>query len=208
VASEVDIVNMGLGHLGDAANVSSIDPPDGSAQADHAVRFFSIARDQLLEEGTWSFATRRQALTQLSVNPLDGLWAYAYQLPDQCIKPVAVLMSMIADDTDPEASRPFIVETLDDGSGVIYTNAQSAVLKFIWRQEDTTRFSPKFCVAFSWLLAHYFAGPITKDANQAKAAYQIYEVVRDNALASDANAQRNHPLQKQTYVPAHLRART
>lgn len=208
MASDVDIVNMALGHLGDAANVAAIDPPDGSVQADHAARFFPMARDELLEEGAWSCATRRQALTELAINPLDGLWAYAYQLPDQCIKPIAVLASMVADDSDPDACQPYVLETLDDGSAVIYTNTPSAVLKFIWRQQDTTRYTPKFCIAFSWLLAHYFAGPITKQAEQAKAAYQIYEVKRNEALASDANAQRNHPVQKKTYVPAHIKARS
>ena len=37
-----------LGHIGDAATVSSINPPEGSAQAEHCARFYPIARDALL----------------------------------------------------------------------------------------------------------------------------------------------------------------
>ena len=33
MASEVDICNLALAHLGDAATVSSINPPEGSIQA-------------------------------------------------------------------------------------------------------------------------------------------------------------------------------
>jgi hypothetical protein len=38
VASSVDIANLALAHLGDEAAVTSFDPPDGSAQAEHCAR--------------------------------------------------------------------------------------------------------------------------------------------------------------------------
>ena len=46
--SEVDICNLALGHLGDSATVATIDPPEGSAQAEHCARFYPIARDARL----------------------------------------------------------------------------------------------------------------------------------------------------------------
>lgn len=49
MASEVDICNLALARLGDNATVASIDPPEGSAQAEHCARFYAIARDSLLE---------------------------------------------------------------------------------------------------------------------------------------------------------------
>ena len=58
MASEVDICNLALGHLGDNATVSSISPPEGSAQAEHCARFYPIARDALLEMHNWNFAMR------------------------------------------------------------------------------------------------------------------------------------------------------
>ena len=68
MASEVDICNLALGHLGDNATVSSISPPEGSAQAEHCARFYPLARDALLEMGYWNFAMRRVALAQLTMN--------------------------------------------------------------------------------------------------------------------------------------------
>jgi len=47
VASTVDICNLALGYLGDTATVSSLNPPDGSAQAQHCARFYPIARTSI-----------------------------------------------------------------------------------------------------------------------------------------------------------------
>jgi len=68
MASIVDICNLALSHLGDSATVSSIDPPEGSAQADLCARFFPIALASLLEAHSWGFATRRVALAPLAIS--------------------------------------------------------------------------------------------------------------------------------------------
>ena len=65
MASETDICNLALARLGDAALVSSISPPDGSAQAGHCAAFYPMVRDYLLERYAWSFSLTRAALTQL-----------------------------------------------------------------------------------------------------------------------------------------------
>ena len=59
MASEVEICNLALARLGDAATVVSIDPPEGSAQAEHCAMFYPMARDTLLAQHPWGFAQRR-----------------------------------------------------------------------------------------------------------------------------------------------------
>ena len=59
MSSEIDICNLALARLGDDATVASIDPPEGSAQAEQCARFYSIARDTMLEMHDWRFATKR-----------------------------------------------------------------------------------------------------------------------------------------------------
>ena len=44
MASEVEICNLALARLGDAATVVSIDPPEGSAQAEHCAMFYRPLR--------------------------------------------------------------------------------------------------------------------------------------------------------------------
>ena len=43
MATEVDICNLALAHLGDDATIATIKPPEGSAQAEKAARFYPIA---------------------------------------------------------------------------------------------------------------------------------------------------------------------
>src|SRR5690606_36381904 len=89
MASEVEICKVALGHLGDTATVASLDPPEGSAQAEHCARFYPIARDALLSMHTWGFATRRIALAQLGEAPVG--WHYAYALPTDALDILAVM---------------------------------------------------------------------------------------------------------------------
>lgn len=215
MASEVDICNVALGHLGDAANIQSISPPDGSAQAEHCQRFYPIARDSLLEMHTWSFITRRVALSQLT-NPASG-WAYCYAQPADLINPIAVLDPNARDDNSvgiPTASQwtetpgtnggvytpqPFQLESALDGTDILYTNQVNAVLRYTARIIDTTKFSPLFVETLTWMLASMLAGPVMKGAEGAKmgASCRLIAFGQDGksglfgrAQASDANNKR------------------
>jgi hypothetical protein len=201
MASVVDICNLALSHIANAAEVTAIDPPDGSAEADHCNRFYPVARDECLEHAAFTFTTRRESLAELADNPLEEVWAYAYALPNQCIRPLSVHFAQASNDAD---TQDFEVETLEDGTQVLYTNAPSAVLRFIWRQEDTTRFTPKFVVGLSTRLASYLAGAIPKDMRlkQGLRAQSIVEL--NEAAASDKGKQSS--LYKD-FIPAHLQAR-
>lgn len=178
MASETDICNIALSHLGDVANVSSIDPPEGSAQAQHCARFYPIARDALLELHPWSFITKRITLPLLD----DSLeqWQYVYQAPSDAL----TLLAILAPDADNDYSQDlpvpytqvgivntgqgiytpqqFEVETLQDGTQVIYTNQENAILRYTVKVTDTTKFPPLFTSALTHLLAAYLAGPVLK----------------------------------------------
>ena len=71
MSSVIDICNLALSHLGDTATVASIDPPEGSAQAEHCSRFYPVARDAMLELFNWKFATRRATLALLTADSWD-----------------------------------------------------------------------------------------------------------------------------------------
>jgi hypothetical protein len=215
VASETDICNLALAHLGDSATVSSIDPPEGSAQAEHCARFYPIARDALLEMHDWGFATKRAILAQLS-NP-SSQWAYCYAQPSDLVNTISVLDRYATDDTSVGMSYPtawgeapmtnggvytpqaFQLETADDGTDILYTNQANALLRYVARVTDTTRFSPLFIQTLSWSLAAMLAGPVIKgEAGQGEAARcELIAFGRDGksgkfglAAASDAGQKR------------------
>lgn len=214
MASEVDICNLALGHLGDNATVSSISPPEGSAQSEHCARFYPIARDALLEMHNWNFSMRRVNLAQLT--NIWPEWKYAYALPADAINIIAVMPPDAYDDyatkfvpTDTPSfahnyspmitagrysPQDFTVEVGDDGNHILYTNQEKAMLRYTMYVTDTTSYSPLFVMALSWQLASMLAGPILKgDAGsaEAKRCTQMAMGYISKAQASDSNQRRN-----------------
>lgn len=217
MTTEVQICNLALSHLGDAATVASIAPPEGSAQAEHCALFYPIARDALLEMHQWGFCTRRTALAPLTNDA--NTWDYCYAAPTDMLNAIAVLDSAATDDNsvgipasnawygeaNPALSggvytpKEFVVETLADGTEVIRTNQPDAVLRYTGRITDPGKFSPLFVKALAASLASMLAGPVIKgDAGMAAAArWEMIAFGRDGksglygqAAASDANSRR------------------
>jgi hypothetical protein len=189
MATEVDICNLALGHLGDSATIASLKPPEGSAQAEHAARFYPISRDTLLEGHSWNFATRRSTPPMVT-NPISQ-WQYAYALPNDCMDVVAVIDPASENDYVTRASasdnpgwqgnyapsvsaglyvpQPFTVETDANGSQILFTNVANALLRYQAYVTDTSQFSALFTLTLSWHLASMLAGPVIKgDAGQAE----------------------------------------
>jgi hypothetical protein len=200
MASEVDICNLALARLGDVASVSSINPPEGSAQAEHCARFYPIARDLLLEMHPWSFATRRVVLAQL-VAP-SWTWAYAYAAPADAVKILAVLPDTAPNDA---ATQPYEIESAQDGTITILTNQEKATARYVARVTDTTRFNPLFVDALAWLLASYLAGPVIKGdagAAMARMCMQSFMLALSAARVSDANQRKLQTEHKPSWIAA------
>lgn len=214
MASEVGICNLALANLGDTAIVSSITPPDGSAQAQHCSRFYPVARNALLEMAAWGFATKRTTLAELENDPAQ--WLYAYGVPAQTLNVIAVIPADATDDYSAELSgqvqcvpgqafndrtadyyvpQPYALETRDDGQQVIRTNVENAVLRHTYLVTDATKFTPLFVVALGWLLSSMLAGPLMKGeagALESKRCLEMFKVFEAAAEASDANQQKTN----------------
>lgn len=211
--SVVEICNLALAHLGDDATIASIDPPEGSAQAEHCARFYPIARDTLLQMHNWSFASRRVSLAQVTM-PYT-MWKYAYAVPGDMMTATAVLPPEAENDyairpypadrygwgwTTPPLSgagayvpQEYVIETDTLGNKVIYTNQENALLRYQAIVTDPTKFDPLFAIALSHHLAGMLAGPVvkgTEGATEGKRQTQLALGYVQMARASDSN-QRN-----------------
>ncbi len=194
MANEVDICNLSLSNIGQDALVTAINPPDGSIEAEHCERFYPIARDKVLEMHMWRFATFRQTLAKITLPvTLEGQWRFAYAMPSLVISPKLLLPPRVINDTD---AVPFEVEADTDGSEIILTNMDNAVLKFIKKVTDTTKFTPMFITTLSWLLGSYLAGPITKRPERRADAFANFLVEYQFATSGDAKARRKDLLRK------------
>ena len=204
MATEVDICNLALAHLGDDATIASLSPPEGSAQAEKAARFFPIARNTLLEMHTWNFASKRGNLA-LTTNSLDQ-WDYAYVAPADMMSPVAIISPTAQNDYATRMSAgdtpggitsnyaPTIVagqytpQQFSLEGDLIYTNQENAMLRYQAFITDPSLFSPLFVITLSWHLASMLAGPVIKGdqgAAEAKRSSQMMVNYLNSAKQSD-----------------------
>lgn len=205
MASDVDICNQALALLGDSATVSSINPSEGSVQAQHCARFYAIARDAVTEMHTWSFATKTIQLAQLA-NP-QWNWDYNYAQPSDLLKPIKILFNpqLGVSDRFPETwceqygqfmwpEEPqiqFSREVDANGNYIICTNEAGAVLKYIAQVTDTTKFSNLYVDCLSMYLASKLAGPLIKGdegRQQAMTCMQAFSGLLANAKVADAQS--------------------
>lgn len=205
--TDVDICNLALANLADDADVSSIDPPEGSAQADHCANFYPIARDTILESHAWSFATRRLLLTEVE-SEWDS-YEFSYLKPNGLLRVISVFDPSVTDEQallSGVLSQNFIIEQNSSGVEVIMTDVKDAAIRYIVRVEDTSKFSAMFINCVAAYLSSLLAGPIIKGLQGVKMAEywnkRALEYI-EKARAIDGNSQR----MRLNYTPSSIRAR-
>lgn len=201
MASVIDICNLALSHIGDRANVNSINPPETSIQSEHCARFYPFALDTLLRMHPWTFATRRRLLADISlVVPAAHPWQYAYAVPADLVTILGIYSGARQFDED---AHEYEYEIGNDGNNtqVIYTNCDAATMRYVAEVTDSTRFPALFTQALSWLLASHLAGPIIKGEagiRTAQSALQMGMSYARQAMAQDANERRRSPVRNDT----------
>lgn len=206
--SSVTISNMALAHLGETADIVAL--TDNTVQAAQCRHFYPIARDQLLEAHPWTFAVQRVELTEAAENPNSDDWAFAYTLPADCLRPLAVLApgmpaKSFGEDSD-AGTYPYVVEAVD-GTPTLFTNVETATLRYIAQVTDLTKYPPAVMAALARLLASMVAGPLIKgEAGLKVAALQreIYAAEFGKAAARDSNRGRRDG---ERYQPSFIAAR-
>lgn len=176
MASEVDLCNLALSHLGQSRQITAISPPDGSSEAAICARFYPIARNTVLEAAYWGFATKRVALADLGTPP--DAWAYRYAWPNEALHIQALYVD--TDDTEQE----FAIEA--DASGtVIYSNTEDAMVRYTALITDVNKYGGLVQQAITHMLAAHLAGPIIK----GKAGMAVSESMLNKSLGWQGKAE-------------------
>lgn len=202
MASEVDICNLSLGHCNNPAQVSAINPPDGSNEAKQCARFYPIARDEALVDFKGNFSIRYATLAPLSSDP-DSDWLFRFALPNDYLDALELTCDGFPDPQD------FEVTSSDSDGEILQTNTETPLLKYVARIVLTGLFPPKFVTALSYNLASYLAGPITKKREKAEEMKKLYIASLAEASVHDANSKKaGGPRQRQKdYRPKGIVAR-
>ena len=206
--AEVTICNLALSRIGDSASVSSINPPDGSAQAEACSRLYPLALSTALDLHNWSFATRRASLAELADGTVEkGPWAHAYALPANCKRIIDLRPSGEAEAEERakflgkpifRPYRPKIeFEVAGTSSGqAVLTNLESPIIRYVCSDPNASQFTGLFADALSWLLASYLAGEVIRDSSGhsfANNCLKNYQGTMSSAMQQDARQVHTKP---------------
>jgi hypothetical protein len=195
--SDIDVGNLALSNLGERANISSFDPPEGSAHAELVARFYPLARDTLLEGFAWSFALKRAPLALVEVDSNE--YDYVYAVPQDCLKVWAVF-------GEDSAVASFTVEADENSTLYVCTDAPDAVISYTIRPLGAERFSAMFAEALAARLASMLAGPIIRGEEGMKQKLGLLKI--SNELISMAQvADANQGYRPPPHYPSSLMAR-
>lgn len=192
--TDVDICNMALSFLGDAANVSSIDPPDGSAQADHCARFLPIVKKEILEAYPWSFATRTESLARVWSGDENAPYN-DFAIPSDCVRILNILPYPLAPIMPPIPEVQFI-RMRRNGAEILRIPMKRAWAVYISEDISTDSFTASVAEAMAWLLAAKLAGSVlggTSGPEMAANCNKQYLYFIEQAKLVDANQTNDAP---------------
>ena len=195
MATKIDICNMALAYLGDRATVVSIDPPEGSPQADHCARFYPIAKGQILAEHPWSFALKRANRARLADAP-EGA-RYAYTLPRDCVRVVSIF-----DARSDFELHDYTLES-DQGYVIVTCDSEDVYINYVSSLTPEVMFSASFADALAHLLASKLAGavmPGTTGIKLAQEELKLYLAFVEKAVNHDAVQTHERELYKCPFV--------
>lgn len=197
MASQLEITNMALSHIGARDRVASL--VENSQEAVSASLWYGLSRQMSLEAYDWNFARKRVALTEDAAAPPTGEWGWRFVYPSDCLKarqiqnPGVPYVPMTYDShrffVQPDAI-PFMVELSPDGlRRTILVDLEEPDLIYTSDVTDTTLFSPYFTMSLSYALAHNLCYKLTGKQQLADRMFQLFLNSIRTAAMYDANEQ-------------------
>lgn len=181
--SATTIADTALARVGSTRRLAT--PSDTSPEGKLCALFYATTRDRLLSLREWSFASRVAALTLAEgVTPIDG-WAFAYELPVDCL----VARRLFTGDRNPSASAkvPFALQAAEAGGvRLLLTDAEELPLAYTALVSEAL-FPASFADALAWALAYDLAVPLAAKPEAFARAAQMARIALSYAEAQDAN---------------------
>jgi len=215
MTDEVSICNRALAMIGSRSTISSINPSDGSNEANQCALWYYSTRDALLRAAHWNFTRTQIQLTQLKASTdvnstCPAPWAFEYAYPSNCMKmrfiapylPPNVQPGSIPLTTGTQGpaingvnywNRPvrfLVANDLDvnnNDSTVILTNEPMATGIFTKQITNPQLFDSNFVKALEASLAAFLIPSINMNMTLLKLQISLAESYITQARVSDGN---------------------
>jgi len=152
-------------------------PGDKTTESDTCNALWDGALSRTLAIYNWSSCIKRVVLDRLTTTPTN-VYAYEYQLPNDCEKVVRAYKSTARDDFD--------FEWVIEGDRLL-TDESSVIIKYVARPTNTEMLNAHVTDVLIWNLAMALCFPFTGDDNRERALRQEFEqVILPRAKANDA----------------------
>ena len=182
--TEAQICNLALAHIKQTTTTIANLVTDLGNTAVQCRIHYDVARQFVLADHNWNFATKRVGLADISSSPMSPVtWGFRYDYPSDCLK-----IQEIERLSKLNTAIPYKVESEDDGSGLsILCDTDEARAIYTFDVKNTTVFSPGFIQAFSWYLGSELAPALSGDERIQEACLTIYRNTIAGARAADSN---------------------
>jgi len=180
MASEVDIANIALRRCS-AGSVESLS--EESEEAAIVSDLWDALLDEVMQSGTWTFATTTEELAQEATAASEE-FDYSYALPSDCLQ---LLTAIDALSDEYEINGDSIVTDLD-----------TFKIKYVQRVTDTSRFSSKFVDAFAYRLAADIVLSLTGKVDRHRDMLNLYNQSLRKAFQLDKSQNRRSSPKKFT----------
>jgi hypothetical protein len=174
MASEVSICNQALSWLGGNKIISL---NDDTVEASLCKANYTQLRDAVLEEGKWTFATRRYQLPRSATPPAYG-YSYAFEIPPEILTVISATRN--ADNKNRTDDLDWRRE-----EGRILCDSATLYCKAIVRIIDPTKFTPMFVQALAARLAADICMTLTESTTKEANMWGKYNSLIDAAFTID-----------------------
>lgn len=174
MASTVAIMNMAAVLIGTESRVT--DPADDRFLATTLREVWDTERQATLRDGAWNFATKRRELmaAELAAGETIYPWAYAYELPSDCLKLIEVLDDSARDRRELEGGR-------------ILCNAAAPLrIRYVFDVPEPALWDALFASAFAARLAFICGDRIAGSVYDSQKGERIYWDRVRKARSSDS----------------------
>lgn len=185
----IDVCNFALTTLGEKPITSIEDDLDSALTLSN---LYYIARDAVIEEAEWTFATRRFKPAVSAITPEWG-WDYAFPIPSDILRVTQVdknwteVNGYAVVGQNERNPVDHVIEYIEDGAGEsILCNEEEIFCKGVRKIEDEGIYSPLFVEAFSLKLAYLAGYAITESNQKVQMALALYTGAISKAKSRNA----------------------
>ena len=174
MADLVQICNMALALLGQP-RITDFDDTT-NVNAGYCRSYMDTARDSVLEDHAWPFATKRVLLQLHSETPIYE-YDYQYTLPSDFIA--------VQDLNDSDIEYAIEMDATGAQKVLLCGEGEDLYLRYTFRNQLPGMWSPMFCEALSCKLAIYLCGNLSSgSANKLELMAKFYDIALAKAKRS------------------------